>query len=207
MSKILSQSGISLADAYDVEGSIAGVDELLSKEVQLVHDMASTLFSERFSTAIIRASSGAIAQSTAFNQTLTPDVTSYFRILGVTVLSDQPARLANMNVSLRDPILGRETPIWIWESTQTAPQAPLSLTVQLDENGGGVIATNEWMNGTWLGPSIGCGTQQPQRTPEITFRGLTTAFGAGTATQIVLVTLAFSDLQGISSHGLPVPGW
>jgi len=203
MGKILSQSGMSLADAYDIEGSVVEVDDLLAKEVSLVHDLSGTLFSERFSTAIIRASSGAVLQSVAWNQVLVPDITSYFRILNVTVVSDQPTRIANCNVALRDPILGRETPIWAWDTDLD----PDFIVTQLDEEGGGVTATNNLLVGhTWL-PAIGAGTQQPQRTPEITFRGITTAFGAGTATTIALITLAFADLQGVSSHGLPLPGW
>jgi len=68
MPKVLGQVGVSLADAYDIEGSIAGVDELVTRDVSLTHDMAATIFSERVSTAIRRSATAALAQNTLFDR-------------------------------------------------------------------------------------------------------------------------------------------
>ena len=45
MVKILSQAGISLADLYNVEGSIAGIEQLDTRELPIVHEMSGTIFS------------------------------------------------------------------------------------------------------------------------------------------------------------------
>lgn len=202
MPKIRARTGVSLADIYDIEGSIVGVDELVPQEVQTVHEMGHTIFSERFGLTIARASSGAIAQSTAWNNTLTPNAQSFYRILGIAVLSDQPGRVSNCVISIRSATLGREVPLWVFVNADGAS------TIQLVENGGAVAAA-ELLNGTILGlPGLGAAAEQRDSCPEIVFRGLTTAFGAGTATQIVLVQLGLaSPAGGLSAYGLPMPSW
>lgn len=203
MVKILSQTGISLADIYDIEGSIVGVEQLEAGEVHTVHEMGATVFSERFGQALIRATSGALAQNTTWDVILTPDVSSFWRVQQVMVLSDQPTRITNCVVSIRDPGAGREMPVWIWDSNFADP----SIGVRLQEDGGAVGATNAFLNGQTYLPAMGTNPDQPQSIPEIAFRGLTNGFGAGTATQIVVIVLAFAEVQGISSRGLPIPSW
>ena len=66
MPKILSQAGDSLADSYDVAGSIAGVDDLITQDVQLLHEMGGTIFSERLTSQVLTIASGSIAQNSEY---------------------------------------------------------------------------------------------------------------------------------------------
>lgn len=214
MVKILSQSGISLADAYDVEGSIAGIDQLESREVQLVHEMGATLFAERYSTEIRRISSGAVAQNLAFNNIIADLPVAAFRILGVTVFVDATGRTAHASVSVRDPtapgtvppLIGRETPIWAWDTAGDG-----DMNIQNEPNGGGV-GTEIFHAPIVFQPVYPitiAGTAQPQSTPEIALRGLTSGFGAGTVINTALILIAFAESGGrsLSSYGLPIPNW
>ena len=75
MPKILAQAGISLADVYDVEGSIAGTDELLSEDVSLVHEMGGHMMSERCRSFVVTLATGDQIQNANFAATggLIPD--------------------------------------------------------------------------------------------------------------------------------------
>lgn len=202
--KVLSQSGISLADSYDVEGSIAGVEELLTRDIILVHEMGSTLFSERASGEIRRVSTGAVAQSTSINVVLTDLPANLTRILGVQVINSvgtSIARIAQgLTVSVRDPIVGQEMPIWIWDLTVADCRI-------MDAD---VVASFELLRSepvlTYL-PSMLYGPDQPQHVGEVAFRGSTLAFGAGTVELVLLIYISYAQVAGISSYGLPIPAW
>lgn len=205
MSKILAQAGISLADIYSVQGSIAGVEELLSREVSLIHEMGQTIFAERVSGTIFRASTAAISQSSTFDILTVnlPDVPT--RLLGVQVFTqDDPARVSNIQVSLRNDEQGREFPVWVWDGTNTT-------TIRTQDDGGGV--GNRFLfqptAATRLLPNMMMGTSQPETVDDIAFRGITGAFGAGTITIVALYYVAFAEeaQSGVSSFGLPIPGW
>jgi len=203
VSKILAQAGTTLADVYDIEGSIVGVDQLEAREVQTVHEMGGTIFSERLSTAILRNTSTAVLQSVAWDVIDTPNIDSFFRILQVTVLTNGIARLANCNVSIRDAGNGREVPLWAWDSNIADP----GIDIRIDENGGGPTAGLTLLNGINFLPALQTSANQPQSVGVLTFRGLSNAFGAGTVESFALVTLAFADSRAISSRGLPLPSW
>ena len=204
MVKILSQAGISLADVYDVEGSIAGIEQLRSEEVQLVHEMGATIFSERVSGAIRRATTGDINQSTTWDIVLTDLPAGVSRILGVSVFADVGSRVNDAAVSLRDPTGGREIPVFLWDSTQG-----VLVVARMRDDGAAAATFNVLASTLNIGavPSMLIGEGQPQRVNEIAFRGGTNAFGAGTVEVIMLVYLALAQVGGISSRGLPVPGW
>lgn len=204
MGRILGQAGISLPDTYDVEGSEAQLEELVTKETQTVHDMASTIFSERVSGSIRRRATGALAQNITFEQLITGLPNTPFRILGLAVVASATARLASVVVSARDPVLGREVPLWIWSNA-----AGTEVAVRWEDDG--APATNEFYlqptvyNG--LIPSMQFGSDQPGSIPDIAFRGITSGFGAGTVDTKLVLLIAFSEVAGISSFGLPIPGW
>ena len=115
MAKILSQSGDSLADAYDIEGSIAGIDNLLSEEVNLVHEMGATIFSERLSSRILSISAGAISQSSSLD--INFSVNEMSRLLGIQVLTSAAARLSIVQVSITSPpaVDNSDMPIFVWD--------------------------------------------------------------------------------------------
>lgn len=202
MPKILSQSGVSLADAYDIEGSIAGIEDLQSREVSLVHEMGQTMFAERFSGQIFRQESAAIAQSTTFNVILTnlPDTPS--RILGVRVLVDASAHTSGANVNVRDALRGQELPIWMWDGS-----AEPNIRIVDD---GQAVATSAMLQpqpALTLEPNLLTGAAQAGTIDQVALRGTTSGFGAGTVTYTLLLYLAFAKMGGVSSRGLPLPGW
>ena len=200
--KILSQSGISLADAYDIEGSIAGVEQLDSEEVKVVHEMGGTMFSERLGGLLRRTTTGAIAQNIAISQVLNlPNVP--IRIYGVAVLTDDSSRLSRISVSLRDQEATiQEHPIWIWNGTA-------SQTVDITDDGTlttlSLLRPNPDSAGDF--PYLTFGTTSRNSIGQVAFRGLTTGFGAGTVTATMLLYHGFSQLGGISSYGIPIPSW
>lgn len=204
MVKILSQAGRSLADVYDVQGSIAGIDQLETRELPIVHEMGATVFSERFSGAIRRSSTGAIAQSTTWDLVLTNLPATPARVFGVVVFSGGVTRLSNAMVAIRDAVDGREIPIFAWDANEA------SLDIRLVDDGNPVNTVSFLQNALSIGtlPSMIVGAGQPQEVNDIAFRGVTTAFGAGTVTTTMLLYIGFSEIAFVpSSFGLPIPGW
>lgn len=207
--KILGQAGVSLADAYDVEGSIAGVEELDADSVKTVHEMGATIHSERLGGAIRRATSGAQLQNVAFDHAIIDLPGVPYRILGVSalVISGVSGRIAHYQISLRNEAAGREMPIFVWDGG--FDQEP-SVRIQDNNNPAASIPllrpTSHAFNSM---PNLMiAGQNQPQVLDRIQVRGLTSGFGAGTVDVALLVYIAFSDLgTSISSYGLPIPGW
>lgn len=205
MTKILSQAGITLADTYNVEGSIAGIDQLESRELHIMHEMGGTVFSERFRTTIRREESGNTLQNTDIDLVTTTLPVTITRLLGIQVVTDNGVRIANCVVSLRDPrdAGGSEIPIWVYDGATFD-------TIRVMEDG--TIVTREILApvpGSVALP-VFCGgsdTPSPDVVSELALRGRTTGFGAGTAILRVLYFVAFTFTPSVSSRGLPIPSW
>lgn len=207
--KVLAQTGVSLADVYDIQGSIVGTDELLGGEVHLSHEMGGTIFSERIQTFIVAISSGAILQSASFDATFgaIPDCPN--RVLAVTVIVDTASRLNNCTLSVFIDDASGEYPIFNWAIAHDQQKncridlgaaAPADLTMLVPIAGVNLLPA--------LLTRVGIADQMPT----LRFRGTTDAFGAGDVTATCLVTLARatpgSPAPGEpSSHGLPIPSW
>ena len=204
MAKIQAQAGNSLADLYDVEGSIAGIDHLLTHELPIVHEMGGTVFSERFSGNVRRGVTAALAQNTAFDVVLTDFGAGPIRVSGLIVFADSAGRVDNAMVAVRDPGDGREVPIWHYETS-----VDNDLNIRIDDNDAGAAALILLRPVTNIQnmPSMVIGTGQPSSMPEIAFRGLTGGFGAGTVIATVVIYTQFAQIGGISSRGLPLPSW
>lgn len=205
MSKVLAKAGASLADIYDVKGSVAGVDELLSREVQLVHEMGAEIFSERFRTQIIRAVSGDIAQNTDLDVIVTLNSTPPVpavptRILGCAVLADTAARLSRLMVAARDPDAGQEFPIWVFSGATDH-------TIRIVDGGAAAASLTVLTPDNLNLPSMLGGTLHPPTAHEVAMRGRTSGFGAGTVEFILLLYCAFPREGGVNSIGLPIPSW
>ena len=203
MPKVLSQSGISLSDTYDVEGSIAGIESLETRDVSLVHEMGATIFSERFSATSRRRETGAVAQNIEFSMNFTNLPTVPFVLRAISVRIDTVARLSRFAVMVRDPTPGvsQEQPIWIWDETN-------SVDVRfVDDDTVGVYTILRPFPAFDYLPMYMVGNQAPKAVPDVIGRGLTTGFGAGTVELSMLLYLQFAEIVGISSHGLPVPSW
>jgi len=201
--KVLGKAGTSLADIYDVKGSIAGVDQLNSEEVSLTHDMSATIFSERLQGFIFRMTSGAITQSTNFNITLAVNLPIY-RVLSVYVMVDTGARLNRVQLSLRQVQGGREIPFYIWNTNNDLE----STILIVDNDAAAGIETALVQVSPATMPIIGIGAEQPALVgDEIVLRGTSSGFGAGEVTVVALVYIA--NAQGVIQRGvgLHVPSW
>lgn len=199
-SKILSKSGASLADVYDVKGSVAGIEELDSAQVQLTHDMASTIFSERMGSSIVLVSTGALLQSTTFDVEITGLPATPFRVHNIMCNNGGTttvARLAHACVVMVSEPGARDIIIWAWDGTVQS---------QRIEGGTDEILGRSQAFGGVL-PTIGMGGDQPSRVPQMFFRGETLAFGGSTVNIACVTHFSNSQLEGISSVGLPIPSW
>jgi len=201
--KVLGKAGVSLADVYDVKGSIAGVDQLNSEEVSLTHEMGATIFSERLQGFLFRLTSGDILQDISFDITLTINLPIY-RVLSVYVQADAGQRLTRAQVSLRQTQGGREIPMFIW-----AVNNDNESTIRIVENGAAVGIDSALIQvSPATMPIIGLGSDQPALVgDEIVLRGTSSSFGAGTVECVALVYIA--NPQGVIQRGvgLPVPSW
>jgi len=200
--KVLSQGGRSLADQYDVVGSVAGIEQLDSREVTLVHEMGATLFSERFRTTIRRIQSGSIAQSSAWSVSLTNLPTAITRLIGISVFADDGSRVSNAALFASNPTVNTEFPIWVWNGTSR----------EMRHNDFGVgVATFDTLIGEpslqFVPTFIGGEQQGSQPVKDLVFRGITTGFGAGTVDITALFFMAFNFTGGVSAFGAQVPSW
>jgi len=210
--KILGQAGISLADTYDVEGSAVDVENLETKDVNLVDEMGSRTFSERLLSFVVNMPTGAIAASTAFSATLPsaalglPDFGPN-RILGVTVLNmGDAADITRVCLSLEEVSTGFEYPIWEWDDATGVEVSALW------DIGSGEANVQILIPISYRLPELAIRTGNARQMPNLRMRGSTSA-GVGVTVVIrALWHLArpyTSDPSPgeVQSHGLPLPGW
>ncbi len=211
MSKIQGQAGTSIADVYDVQGSIVEIDELLDKQgVHLTHEMGSTVFSERVRGGILRRSTGALLQNVAWDITLTLPV-GVTRIHRWAVVADVAARTQHCQLSIANSGAGIETdlPFWAWDVATT----DIEKVIRMQLAGAAVANISIMQLGLPTdggGSFMAYGTSQPNSgnaANQLIFRGLTSGFGAGNVTVTAIIFDAFPQLIAPASRGLPIPGW
>lgn len=202
MPKILTKSGDSLADLYEIEGSIAGIEELDSRELHLVHELGQTVFSERLGGTIRSGATGDLAQNTAFDVLFATAFPGIWRIVNIVVLADVTSRLSHAQVSVQNADSSREVPLFLWDSAQG-----VEVTARMVVAGAGAADFQVLVGSPLQLPSLGVGPGQRDRMPTLAFRGLTSGFGAGTVELTALIYVAFTHTGGLSSRGLPVPSW
>lgn len=207
--KILSQAGTSLADVYDIEGSVVGLEALDVEEVKAVHDLGPQIHSERLRSVVVLMSSTAVGQNTGWDIGTGQLPDSVNRIIGTTVIPLTAARVANAQLSIRNFDTGRETPIWNWD-TGNDIESP----IRWSNEGAGAIAVNvlRTVGAYWQLPTLCTRMEDQSSMPNLIFRGLTSGFGAGTVEVLALITLCRPDratpMPGDPrSHGLPIPSW
>jgi len=205
MSRIQAKAGESLADVYDVRGSIAGLDELETKTVQAVHELGATIFSERLRARVISGVSGDKAASASFDFTLFNfTAIPFIRIHQIFVFTDTTSRLADVAVSIEDEkSAGTGMPIWVWNGSDE-----LAVRTSVAGSPTNTIALVPSIAFGGL-PSFMVGRNQPgqESSPNLTVRGNTSAFGAGDVEVTAHALVSFPILGGVNSRGLPVPGW
>jgi hypothetical protein len=202
--KILSQSGISLADAYEVTGSNVGAQFLDADTIKTVHEMGSTLSSERMSSSIGRRSTGALAQNISWDITIDDLPTTPTRISNLAVVMTTN-RLLTCSVAVQCPREGREVPIFVWDTS--IDDKPI---IRFVDNGGAVGGVYYLRPKTpMLVPGMLLGTDQRLSVPNLVFRGSTSGFGAGTVTATLVFQHTFigSGVTGAKTFGLPIPSW
>jgi len=205
--KILGQAGRSLADVYDVEGSVVGLENLDVGDIKGVHELGAQIHSERLQSFLVLASSTALGQSTAWGITTGGFPDSINRLLGVTLIADAAGRVGQASIAIQEQGNSREIPIAVWATANDREQlmnwsfdgAAVALVVHLS-----TLVTHVPQLLTRLGTS--------RQMPQLIFRGNTAAFGAGTVTTRALYHLARPSTGNPaagepSSHGLPIPGW
>lgn len=203
--KVLGRVGVSLSDQYDVQGSVAGVEQLDVTDVKGVHELGATMFSERVSGRIITRPTSAMLQDINFEilfepsqlivSDMPPGVT---RILGLSATMDA-ARILNCVFSVQDPD-GTDLPIFAWDSA-------IDLAPTIRFGGSAVLYLRQTSPLPWGGSTLVFGADQPETVPRISCTGRTTGFGAGTVTLTARVYVAFAASLGLSSFGVPVPSW
>jgi len=204
--KVLGNAGKSLADIYDVDGSIVEIEELDSAQVKVVHELGGPIFAERIEGHILTASTAAIDQSLNFAATISGLAkVPMMRVLGVMVSVDTTARIANCAVSLRGQAqagaLAQEIPIWVWDGTNTDAVRHFIDDVLADA----LVLRPEAVYSNQ--PNIMIGFPQPVRVNSIACRGSTSAFGAGDVTITLMAYLAFPAAPALEGGGLPIPSW
>ena len=209
MAKILSQAGDSLADSYDVAGSIAGVDDLVTQDVQLLHEMGGTIFSERLRSQTITLAAEGIAQNAAFNATFDFDelVDSPVRILGVQVVANTVDRVANVVVSIQGVGGSGEMPFFVYDRDDDSAGY-----IQLSIQGGAVTTYIHFSPKQIQVPTLITRTGDSSEMPGLVIRGVTTGFGAGTVNITSIIHIARAGFAtpvagDPRSHGLPLPSW
>jgi len=207
MPKVLAQAGDSLADVYDVVGSVAGVEELVSSDVHLSHEMGSAIFSERMGGAITPIATGNVAQSTTFDITIAIEPPGPARILGAMVVANAGGRvsIAALSVATIDPGIEQDFPFWAWQSTVAGD---VERSVRMQIQGAAVANSIQLQPGPGVQtPLMLIGRTQRNPVPTLRLRGSTLAFGAGTVRIEAFVYFALAFDQAVSSRGLPIPSW
>lgn len=208
--KVLSQAGFSLADVYDIEGSIAGIDHVDTHEVHLTHEMGGQVFSERLQSFFRLGRTGDINQNTNFDIDIVGDLgNAITRILSVFVMADTVARTNHCVISLSNNITGREIPIWSWD---TADDGETQVRF-VDDGAPAAVFFGLRQTGINRLPTLLTQVGSDKTMPRVFLRGATTGFGAGTVEVLALVHLAVASPGtpvppgAPSSFGLPIPGW
>lgn len=204
MTKVLARAGVSLADVYDVEGSIAGVDQLLTGDVTTFHEMGGTIFSERLTSEIVRVQTGTIAQSTDFDADFAGVLPTGvpIRIVQLSIITDPAGRLTRCAIVARSNLADQEIPLFIFDGSNDGVRM---------QDAGAAVATHEMLgtdNAMRRLPAMLVGSGVRETTVQNLFlRGTSSAFGAGTVQLTGLALIQFPRLEGVSSRGLPLPSW
>jgi len=208
LTKVLGQAGTSLADIYDVEGSIVGVEQINAQDVSAVHELGACINSERMGLSILRLSTGSLTQTITFDITVPlADMIGITRILGIFVFADGD-RVLTANVNMINENGQDEICLWWWDPSTDLALAGRVLVL------GSVGSRTILRPSSLLGnvPTLSAGPGQRAQVGGISLRGITTTFGAGTVEITAHVLIATADVTGTgvgapSNKGLPLASW
>ena len=205
--KVLSQAGFSLADVYDVQGSIVGIEELEVSEVKAVHDLGPQIHSERLTTFIQINETVAVGQNTAFSFLSAGHDDAVARVLGYIVFANVAGRVDRVCVGIQDPDTLREMPFFVWNTANDRESA-----FEWSEDGAAIATFVQFNTLATQLPSLVTRMGINRTMPRFILRGDTSGFGAGTVQIFMAMYIAFPNpvarVPGDpSSHGLPIPSW
>ncbi|MEE8551606.1 MAG: hypothetical protein V3T08_10175 [Gemmatimonadota bacterium] len=206
MGKILSQSGVSLADTYDIEGSIAGVENLESSDVHLFDEMGGRVFSERLRSFNVQIEVSPL-QSADFSVAAGGIPDSPNRVLTVCVMAENAGAVLNVQISMRNLDTSNEIPIFVWDSVVDTERV-----IEWTDSGGATAPLIYLVNAAPAIPELMTRYGDAGAMGDFIMRGTTTAFGAGNEDIRGLIHLVRANRGAPtpgepSSHGLPLPGW
>jgi len=204
--KVAGESGHSVGQTYQLPGGVIEIEDVSTTTVNLTHDLASTIFTERFRTQVFEIKSGDVAQSTSWGTIYTGLPATTTRILGVIVHAAAATRTTRATVSIYDADSGLDVPFFYWDSTKDVEVG----VIMSDSAGNAVQRVLQPVHSyTGMGlPSFGGGKLQPQGTARnLSFRGTTSGFGAGTVEVTACLMVASSGVANVVSQGLPIPSW
>ena len=204
--KVQSSAGSSLADTYDVVGSVIEIERLETRHPQAVLDLQATVFSERLSGAMRRFTSGDILQSVTFGTIETMPLVPC-RLLAIQMFTDNAARITRACVVVRSEFTdgtAQEIPICVWDATNSE-----SVRFVDDNNAAAPLALLVPTLASLRDPLMTFGLEQQENAHQLVLRGDSSAFGAGTVEiwAVAYIAHAIGTGVGPSSHGLPIPSW
>lgn len=214
MGKILSQAGISMADTYDIEGSIVGVENLDANNVSLVEDMGPRVMAERMKTIMVTGTTGALADAIDFNITVlgsttipSPDCASRVLSVNVYIPAANATEIENWSLTVRDQNLQREAALITWDIDIDS-----EVKVVWNNDGAGAANFIQLRPLTHQLPGLLTRAGDLEIAPLLLWRGTTAAVVATTVTATLVIQLARPNRTNPaagqpSSHGLPIPSW
>ncbi len=206
MAKARGQSGVSIADTYEIPGGVFKIGDIDDSQVNLTHDLASTVFAERFQTEMRVSTTGSISQNTSWANTISdlPGVPT--RLLGLCVHADVAARITRASVVIQDADTGQEIPIFFWDIT-----TDIETQVRMSDAGGlgvqEVLQPTQAYFGIPMPTFVGGSLQVDPVCRNLIFRGTSAGFGAGSVECILTMYIAHSQVSKSTAKGLPVPSW
>ena len=207
MGKILSQSGIALADQYQIEGSIVGVESLQTDDVSLVHEMGAAMMSERMKQIQVLMEPTAPTQNTNFSLSSGGVADCPNRVLhaAVYIPAANAGDITSCVLSIEDGRTGIQSVFFEFNDAQDDEGA-----IRWDDGTGSAdmltLRGRHTLPSLMIRPNIGTAM------PVIRFQGSTSGFGAGTVAIQALIHLVrpaqlVPQPGQASSHGLPLPSW
>jgi len=207
MPKIQSQAGTSLADTYDIEGSIAGIENLESRDVSLVDEMGGRVFSERLLSFNLNTTTGNLSQNVTWAVTIGGFPDSPNRIINPGVIIEATGNVAHCSIAIRNTDTGNEVPIFVWDDAVDAERV-----ITWSNAGAGALARLYLVNAMPAMPALNTRFGNAEIMGDLIFRGLMSAFGGGTVEAIAVLHFMRANRGNPqpgepSSHGLPLPSW
>lgn len=215
MALIQGSIGHSLARIYDTVATKLNLKRIYGEDVGLTHDMGWVAFSEAFRLGIRTVAASNVAQSTAFGTVTTDLPEGPFRIMGIQVICETTTTVSNVTVSARRSDGAIEFPLFIWDATS-------DIEVTSRFNPGPGTGDNILLMPTESAQVADLPVTLLQQSPgapriraanvidDLSIRGTTTAFGAGSVDVTAIVFLALlagpnSEVSG--PQGIPFPSW